>query len=329
MAAAAPAAPGAPPSHNPCILENNWSTKAQEVMTWARNNSSTAYFDLPKGPYTVKTDTIRNIPGLSKGWPYSAYIVYPEAKSRGEKFPFISFAHGTTAGGSGLLRDYADDLEIVASYGFIIVAAESCPQIECFSGYCADQQQTIRACKANPGLHAALALADFDAVGVYGHSMGAMATLGSVGGSSACKFDSSLNIKAAVAQHACQDPSMRASAVAVPMMFTAGSADRICADGCSEKFFEQIVKSPSKIMFDVQGANHFEPTSFPLRGTNSEVPAVAYFFACWLRNEQCDKVYGSSGKAICDQMPSGSSLHDCRVEGTKDQAMTGKAQFIV
>jgi len=206
------------------------------------------------------------------------------------------------------------DLETVASYGFIIVAAESCPVIECSSGYCADQQQTIRACKSNPSLHPALANADFDTVGVYGHSMGAMATLGSVGGSKSCRFDASLNIKAAVSQHPCWDISMQASPVSVPIMFTAGSVDKICEDGCSERFFEQISKSPSKIMFDVAGANHFEPTNI---GSNSEVPAVAYFLTCWLRNEQCDKVYGSSGQAICSQKPFGTSLHDCRVVGTK------------
>jgi len=217
-----------------------------------------------------------------------------------------------------VLQDYADDLEIVASYGFIIVAAESCPQFACASRYCADQQQTIRACKGNPGLHSALANASFDAVGVFGHSQGAMSTLGSVGGSKACKFDASLNIKAAVAQHPCKDGFLDASSVSVPFMFTAGSVDKICADGCSEQYFEQITKSPSKIMFDVKGANHFEPTSYPMKGSLSEVPAVAYFLACWLRNEQCDKVYGSSGQAICDQMPSGAELHDCRVTGIKE-----------
>jgi hypothetical protein len=300
------------PTHNACLLDDSWIKKIMEKKLPTSNHS---YAQLPKGPYAVKTDTITRIPGLSKGGPYAAYIVYAEPQSDGEKFPFISFAHGTTSGGAKLLSEYAVDLETVASYGFIIVAAESCPEIECFSGYCADQQQTIRACKSNPGLHSALANADFSTVGVYGHSMGAMATLGSIGGSRSCRFDASLNIKAAVAQHPCWDPTMQASPVTLPIMFTAGSVDSICEDGCSERFFEQITKSSSKIMYDVKGANHFEPTFL---GSNSEVPAVAYFFTCWLRNEQCDKVYGSSGNAICGQMPSGSSLHDCRVVGTKE-----------
>merc|ERR1711988_497734 len=106
-----------------------------------------------------------------------------------------------------------------------------------------------------------------------------MATIGSVGGSKSCRYDSSLNIKAAVSQHPCWDISMEASPVKIPIMFTAGSVDKICEDGCAQRFYDQIKSSPSKIMFDVSGANHFEPTGM---GSNSEVPAVAYFLSCWL-----------------------------------------------
>merc|ERR1712178_671691 len=113
------------------------------------------------------------------------------------------------------------------------------------------------------------------------------------------------NIKAAVSQHPCWDINMNASPVRLPIMFTAGSSDKICEDGCAARFFDQITGSPSKIMYDVKGASHFEPTG---AGNNCEVPGVAYFLSCWLRNENCDKVYGSSGSAICNQMPFGSSL---------------------
>merc|ERR1711907_833931 len=75
-------------------------------------------------------------------------------------------------------------------------------------------------------------------------------------------------------------------------------------------------KAGSKILFDVAGANHFEPTSF---GKNSEVPAVALFLSCHLRNENCDKVYGTDGKAICKQIYAGDTLGDCRVEGGKSE----------
>merc|ERR1712217_564206 len=109
----------------------------------------------------------------TKGGPNAGVVVYAVPKTAGEKFPFISFAHGTTSGGAKTFTGYTADLEMVASYGFVIVAPESCPEIECASGYCSDQQQTIRACAADPSLHSALASADFSTVGVYGNSMGA------------------------------------------------------------------------------------------------------------------------------------------------------------
>lgn len=303
---------------NPCLLDDSWTDRAKVAMNATRTLfGNTEKSALPKGPYQVKTGTIKNIPGLSLGGPYAAYVIYAVPKKKGEKLPFISFAHGTTAGGVPLLADYATNLELVASYGFVIVAAESCPLIECFSGYCKDQQATIRACAKDRSLHPALASADFSNVGIYGHSMGAMATLGSIGGSKSCKYDSSLNIKAAVSQHPCSDLYMNAAGITLPVMFTAGSADTICQDGCSQKFYDQMKHSKSKIMFDVRGASHFEPTG---SGNNVEVPAVAYFLSCWLRNENCDRVYGSSGKEICKQIAFGSSLSECTVEGKKANA---------
>ena len=67
-------------------------------------NSSGWLEALPQGPYTVKTGTIGKIPGLSLGGPYSGHVVY--AEGNGEKFPFLSFAHGTGAGGALTLHDY-------------------------------------------------------------------------------------------------------------------------------------------------------------------------------------------------------------------------------
>merc|ERR1711964_278379 len=114
---------------------------SSNVSTSRRAVTSAA---LPKGPYTVKTGTIAKIPGLSKGGPYSGHVVYAEPKVAGEKLPFLSFAHGTTAGGSRTYSDYVTDLELVASYGFVIVAPDSCPTIECFSVYSVDQLATIK-----------------------------------------------------------------------------------------------------------------------------------------------------------------------------------------
>lgn len=314
-----PFPPPTPPSphgfNNQCLRSNIQPQPLSERFAGFTSKASLA--SLPYGPYTVKVDTIGNIPGLSLGAPYSAYIIYPEPKSKEEKFPFLSFAHGTTAGGVKLHSDYKDDLDMVASYGFVIVAAESCPLIECYSGYCKDQQQTIRACANDPSLHPALMTADFSKVGVYGHSMGAMATIGSVGGSpSRCSDEPSLNIKVAVSQHTCEERTsgytMNASSIHVPILFTAGSNDNLCQDGCAQTYYNQITHSPFKAMFNVEDGTHFDPTG---TGAHKELPAVAYFLSCHLRNENCEKVYGSSGTAICDQVLSGGKLFSCQVSG--------------
>lgn len=297
-----------------CILDDSWVGRAKTELNMTALRQPTGK-SLPRGPYEVKTGKINRIPGLKKGGPHAGVVVYAVPKRSGEKFPFVSFAHGTTAGGWRTLIDYAGDLEVVASYGFVIVAPESCPLLECFAGYCVDQMETIRACAKDTSLHPALASADFSNVGVYGHSMGAMATVGTAGGSRSCKYDPTLNVKAAVAQHACWDPSMSGANINIPIMFTAGSHDLTCADGCSKRFYKEVKNSPSKVLFDVRGASHYEPTGL---GSNSEVPAVAKFLSCWLRNENCDEVYGSSSKEICNQIAAGASLSECTVEGGRE-----------
>ncbi len=139
-------------------------------------SNSTAWLEaLPRGPYAVKADTISKIPGLSLGGPYSGHMVYPESSSD-EKFPFLSFAHGTGSGGRQTYAGYKRAFEIVASYGFIVVGPDSCPQIECAGGFSKDQLATIKACKEDPSLHPALANADFSKIGVYGHSMATLAS---------------------------------------------------------------------------------------------------------------------------------------------------------
>merc|ERR1712054_588206 len=108
-------------------------------------------------------------------------------------------------------------------------------------------------------------------------------------------------ISVAVAQHACRDGYENPSKIACPIMYTAGSNDGICADGCGMQFYKQtsVSKVGSKIFFDVKGASHFEPTN--VGGKNSEMPAVAFFLSCYLRGENCDRVYGASGDAICNE----------------------------
>lgn len=172
--------------------------------------------------YEVKTDLIKNVPGLTMGPPNNAYIYYPSNAAENETFPFLSFAHGTGVGGwlPPLDVSYRSLLELVASQGFIIMAPTTCPSLECFEYY-KDQLATIDAAYTHGSeLHPALAKANFaKGVGVFGHSMGGMATVGSASAPAA------YNIKAAVALHTCWEIGLSGKNVNAPIMFTAGSAD--------------------------------------------------------------------------------------------------------
>jgi len=291
---------------NKCVLGSieNFTWPQKETMKLGPKQAP------QKGPYTVSEGKIPLIPGLTMGRPYNADIVYPKQIKTGEKFPFISFAHGT--GARDPINDYKVALTTVASYGFVIVASRSCPIIECATPFVHDQLQVITACSQNKTLHPALATADFSIVGVFGHSMGGMSTLAAAGGGLGVD-PSKYNIKAAVSQHPCQDGMDNGRDVKIPIMFTAGSVDKICEDGCSAQFFDAVPSKYPKILFDIKGADHFEPTNL---GNNCEVEAVALFLSCHLRNENCDKVYGSTGKAICSQLPIGHSMFNCTVSGS-------------
>lgn len=290
---------------NPCVLEGTNQHQQERVLRLGPAQQAPAL-----GPYKTQEGNIPHMPGLTMGGQSSAGVVYPTPKTAGEKFPFISFAHGT--GVSQPLVDYKTALHTVASYGFIVVAVRTCPKLECASPFSHDQLQAITACKNNTKLHKSLATADFSTVGVFGHSMGGMSTLACAGGGGGKIDPSRWNIKAAVSQHPCQDVWTNGRGVKIPIMFTAGSVDKICADGCSAQFFAAVPSKHPKVLFDIKGVNHFEPTNI---GDNCEMEAVALFLSCQLRGDNCDKVYGTSGKEICSQLPKRHSMFNCTVQG--------------
>ena len=266
------------------------------------------------GRYTPKWGKIPYVPGLTQGGNTSAVIVYPSNSIGGEIFPFLSFAHGTFVGGRIPPTEvtYKPVLELVASYGFVVVAPDTCSVKACYSQFSADQLATISACKANNTLHPGLAHASFEKVGVFGHSMGGMSTLACAGGSSLGVNPADYGIAAAVSMHTCQDYLLdRGGNVSVPILFTAGSADKICADGCAKKFYDSVTY-PRKAFLDIANAEHSDPTNM---GQNREDEAVALYLSCHLKNEECDKVYGPSGKALCAQVQGGTPS-TCEVKGT-------------
>ena len=129
---------------------------------------------------------IPNVPSLTQGKPYSAAIFWPTPKSAGEKFPVLTFAHGTGVGGpfADVTTGYMTILPMVVSKGFVAVAPESCPTLECASPFAHDQLATPDAVRKDISLHPAL-------------KMGAMASIAAGGGTMAKTYrPADHNIKA-------------------------------------------------------------------------------------------------------------------------------------
>mmetsp|Transcript_124087 Transcript_124087/g.185476 ORF Transcript_124087/g.185476 Transcript_124087/m.185476 type:complete len:93 (+) Transcript_124087:361-639(+) len=77
--------------------------------------------------------------------------------------------------------------------------------------------------KANPSLHSALSHVNWDAVAVFGHSMGGDATIKAA--AKALEDPSKYPLKAALASHAYKNYDTVANKITVPAMFTTGTED--------------------------------------------------------------------------------------------------------
>lgn len=170
-------------------------------------------------------------------------------------------------------------------------------------------------------LHPALANADFSRTGFHGHSNGAGAT------QNITSYRSNVekyNIKAGVAQH-CGCPELRyagcknygPSGSGVPFMYVSAAGDTIMSPDKSANGYDAAGDGP-KVLWVVKGGSHFEPADLTIPksldgagGANREDQPVALFFACHVRGEHCDEVYGSSGDAIC--RTAGTAMSQCKV----------------
>ena len=144
------------------------------------------------GPHKVRRTTVR-VGTFISGGPQIALLYYPRDFARlNESLPLISFAHGMYCGGIWNSYYYGHLMRRIASWGFVVIAPNSCPQLWCTENFTEDVARSIRDSK---GLHAALLAADYSRTGVVGQSMG---------GNTAMKIATwdavtELNIRAAVA----------------------------------------------------------------------------------------------------------------------------------
>ena len=234
----------------------------------------------------VKFDSISSIPGLTGGAPNSAVLVYPTtAIESDELLPVVSFAHGTDTLPRNLPLGYHTDLASIAARGFIVIAPQSCPVIQCGAGYSHDQLAVLAAVKSEGAkLHPILAKADVSRTAVVGHSMGAMATVLSA----SATYTGQFSIKAAVAQHACIDPSKgqpaSAATINIPILFTTGGKDTICPLAYTTYLYDYVAPA-LRFSLSWNDATHFEPIDG--EGRLRDIPPTADFLACAIKGEAC------------------------------------------
>jgi len=274
---------------------------------------------VPHGPFATDRDMIP-APWL-KAAPTpdqkQVIITYPSGSDAGNTYPLLVFGHGALVSGPALVGDgYHTLLNTVASYGFIVAA----PLDNAFGDFTPDMLGTYDAFKTNTSLHPSLSTADFSRSGFFGHSNGGCSTQEIAGSKD---YVSKYNIKAAVAMH-CGCPSQTgpcrdygSKGTNLPFMYTSASGDTIAPPAGSTNGYN-LAGDGDKIVFMPKGGSHFEPADsyVPRRldgagGANREDQPVGLFFACHVRGEHCDEVYGDTGKKICEN--NGSVMQTCEV----------------
>lgn len=247
---------------------------------------------------------------LTAGGGQEAKIVYPKGAA-GEKFPVIVYGHGALSTVTGI---FTKQFKTIASYGFIVVAPNSCPTACDFRN---DMIATLEAPGTSPLLHPAFSTADLSRTGIMGYSNGAAASYGL---STDKAMMSSHNVRAVVVQHeGCENGKSgprNCASPQLPIMFTSGSLDTIGPPAWSNtnRAYLTATEVPS-VFISLAGAAHV-PVDF------DDTEPIAQFMACWVRGERdnCDKIFGPSGRAVCHQPfslrnPDGSP--GCSVNQTK------------
>jgi len=273
------------------------------------------------GPWGKKGCTHKSVHvgGYVSGGSQEGILAYPtEAIKNKTVLPFLTFAHGMTAGGAVTYTDYDVLWDVVCSYGYIILGPKSCPDVYC-QKYWEDVQSTITTAKKDKGsIDPALDYADFSKIGLYGHSMGGAATVHVSDNAKELGLVASVALHPAVVDDTDKNESKD---VAIPMLWFTGSADDIVPPGGVWKGFDADTVEP-KICAEIKGATHFDPCGV---GDNLEDAYVAKFFDCWIKgmDEACEYFYSGGDKNLCTGGP---TMTKCQIVGNKTRTATELTQ---
>ena len=251
------------------------------------------------------------IGGLKTGGSQNGYLLYPKEASASNKFPFLTFAHGMTVGGTQTYSNYDELWDIVCSWGYIIVGPASCPEAYC-QDFFEDVITTIEVIYANgTQRNNIFNYVEWDnGVGVFGHSMGGAASVHTTDWGD----KNELNIASAVALHpSCDDDiwDSESKDVKSPILWFTGSADTTVPPGTVYDNYKKDTILP-KGFVEIKGANHHEPTHGE---PNREDSYTAQWFNCFMKNNNtaCDYFFDKeSDMNICN---GGYTMTKCEIDG--------------
>ena len=285
------------------------------------------------GPWPFENKSFK-VPALDSTDP-SVWMVHAICNvSDCPKFPLISYNHGA-AGGDIDLIGYANHFQQIASYGFVVVAADSCdvgctnpdggaPWTDCaglpplqpalWPPWYGEQLKVIdwaRNMTTTGGSDPVFQTIDWAAgVGIAGHSMGGQATTMSANAACAKRW----GIKAAALVH----PEIgtlpwgnTGSNMSVPVAAFSSSGDHTCPPSTTETTMRAFNASAQartlpNMYRNVEGWSHLEP----VMGAVFENPLLSTYTAAWfkihLNNDRgafFDLIYGTGPDSVCHSQP--------------------------
>ena len=245
-----------------------------------------------------------------------------------QKFPLIVYAHGF-AGGSIALLGYDSFFEQLASYGFVVIAHDSCDMTchvkaptnytscaglpEVFpDGWSSYYGETLKVIEwSHLSTSVVNRLIDFShGIGIAGHSMGGQST--ALAATDRCVEE--WNITSAALHHPAMgdskdfpDHNIANNISKVPLAAFTSSGDHLCNASYSLKYVDDSPTTELKLYRNLVGWSHLEPV---MHAWGTENPFLATFTAFWfqatmLQNETArDYLVNSSNKdSLCNYAP--------------------------
>lgn len=256
------------------------------------------------------------------------HVYYPSNATAGEKFPLISYAHGAD-GGSVDLYGYTHLFNQISSFGFIIVAPNTCnvgcadtvksPYADCnptaqhsrggWSTWFGEQIKAIEFANKLATSDPIFKMMDSGAgVGIAGHSMGGQSTAWAAHENCTSRW----NIKAAAIHHGVTASTN--DKIGVPLAGFGSTGDASISMATKQCFTESPVYP--KVWRYIVGSAHTEPVLEP----PIENPLLAPYTAAWFKailtqdQESHDMIFDKSNpNYICNSQ----EMKECVVDDKK------------